>query len=257
MRIKMVVLHGALLGALIGAATATVDGQTSIEKTPPILTESMAGRDSFELYCASCHGAGGRGDGPVAAALKIRPADLTALARRHGGQYPREAVRGTIEGTSSTVPAHGSTQMPIWGPLFRAFESDARVRARIANLVTHIESLQAPTTLPQDAGSQLFRTHCAPCHGTAGQGDGPIAAQMRRTPPDLTRFTARNGGMFPSERIRRIIDGRDVPSHGDREMPVWGDVFRIPRGEPATPAAVARIDAIVRYLEAIQERGVE
>ena len=257
MRIKMVVLHGALCGALIGAARMTVDAQTPIEKTPPILAESLAGRDSFELYCAPCHGSGGRGDGPVAAALKSRPADLTALARRHEGLYPREAVRGIIEGTSSAVPAHGSSQMPIWRPLFLAFESDARVRARIANLVTHIESLQAATTLPQDAGSQLFRTHCAPCHGSTGRGDGPLAAQMRRTPPDLTRFTARNGGMFPSERVRRIIDGRDVPSHGDREMPVWGDVFRIPRGEPATAAAVARIDAIVRYLEAIQERGAE
>jgi mono/diheme cytochrome c family protein len=257
MRIRTVVLHGALGVALIGAARMTVGAQAPIEKTQPILAESLAGRDSFELYCAPCHGSGGRGDGPVVAALKTRPADLTTVARRHDGRYPREAVRAIIEGTSSAVPAHGSTQMPVWGPLFRAFESDARVRARIANLVTHIESLQAPTTLPQDAGSQLFRTHCAPCHGTAGRGDGPMAVQMRRTPPDLTRFTGRNGGMFPSERVRRIIDGRDVPSHGDREMPVWGDVFRIPRGEPATPAAVARLDAILRYLEAIQKRGAE
>ncbi len=257
MRMRMILLNGAMLGALAGATAIAVEAQTPIEKVPPILAESLAGRESFELYCAPCHGSGGRGDGPVAAALKTRPADLTALARRHDGLYPRGAVRGIIEGTRSAVPAHGSTQMPIWGPLFRAFESDARVRARIANLVTHIESLQAPTTLPQDAGSQLFRTHCASCHGSTGRGDGPLAEQMRRMPPDLTRFTARNGGMFPSERVRRIIDGRDVPSHGDREMPVWGDVFRIPRGEPATAAALGRINAIVRYLEAIQERGAE
>ena len=50
----------------------------------------------------------------------------------------------------------------------------------------------------------------------------------------------------------RIIDGRDVPSHGDREMPVWGDIFKI---GASGAAAKARIDAIVRYLAGIQERG--
>ena len=64
---------------------------------------------------------------------------------------------------------------------------------------------------------------------------------------------ARNGGLFPSERVYRIIDGRDVPSHGIEDMPVWGDVFR--RSGDATEASVkARIDAIVRYLQAIQAR---
>ena len=146
--------------------------------------------------------------------------------------------------------------MPVWGPMFRAFESDGRVRERIANLVSHVESLQVPSTAPGDAGSQLFGTYCASCHGTAARGDGPLAEQLRHRPPDLTQFTKRNGGMFPSERVYRIIDGRDVPSHGDREMPVWGDVFRMaPAG--AIPGGVkARIDAVVRYLEGIQERGV-
>jgi mono/diheme cytochrome c family protein len=101
----------------------------------------------------------------------------------------------------------------------------------------------------------LFRTHCATCHGADARGNGPLAEQMRRMPPDLTTFTMRNGGVFPSERVRRIIDGRDVTSHGDREMPVWGDVFRIPRGTAETSAAGDRIASIVRYLEGIQQRG--
>ena len=74
-------------------------------------------------------------------------------------------------------------------------------------------------------------------------------------PPDLTQFTKRNGGMFPSERVYRIIDGRDVPSHGDREMPVWGDVFRMAPAGSGPGGIKARIDAVVRYLEGIQERG--
>lgn len=224
------------------------------QQAPSILIDSLAGRDSFELYCAPCHGSGGRGDGPVASALRARPADLTALARRNNGAFPRDRVRDFVTGTGRPLAAHGTTEMPVWGPMFRAFESDARARERIANLVTYIESIQAPTTGPDDTGSQLFRTYCASCHGATGRGNGPLAEQLRRMPPDLTQFTRRNGGMFPSERVYRIIDGRDVSSHGDREMPVWGDVFKTVPGGSSAAAVKARIDAIVRYLAGIQER---
>lgn len=222
------------------------------QQPPVLLAESLVGQDSFTLYCASCHGDGGRGDGPVAPQLRTRPADLTALARRNDGAFPRVAVRAFITGAGRPVAAHGATEMPIWGPMFRMFESDARARVRIENLVSYIESIQAASTGRQDLGSQLFRTHCASCHGTTGRGNGPMADQLRHAPADLTQFTARNGGVFPRERVYRIVDGRDVTSHGDREMPVWGEVFM--RGGPAKEVKT-RIDAIVRYLEGIQERA--
>lgn len=247
-------------GGLFAASTLLVlvgshpVAQARSQQTPPILIESLAGRDSFELYCAPCHGSGGRGDGPVASALRTRPADLTSLARRGGGAFPRDTVRGFVTGTARTFAAHGTTEMPVWGPMFRAFESDARAGERITNLVSHIESIQAPSTGSNDTGSQLFRTYCASCHGTTGRGNGPVAEQLRRTPPDLTKFTTRNGGVFPRERVYRIVDGRDVPSHGDREMPVWGDAFRRERGGSSADAVKALIDAIVRYLEGIQVR---
>jgi hypothetical protein len=75
-------------------------------------------------------------------------------------------------------------------------------------------------------------------------------------PPDLMTFTTRNGGVFPSERVYRIIDGRDVPSHGSTEMPVWGDAFKTTRDGSSAASIKARIDAIVAYLAAIQERPV-
>lgn len=219
-----------------------------------VLIDSLAGRDSFELYCASCHGTGGKGDGPLARELRTRPADLTVVTRVNDGVFPREALRGFITGTGRSVAAHGPTQMPIWGPLFRMFESDPRVRERIENLVSYVESIQAPSTGPGDPGSRLFRTHCSSCHGATGRGNGPVADQLRHAPPDLTKYTARNGGVFPRERVYRIIDGRDVRSHGDREMPVWGDVFK--SGDSGSPDEVRRrIDAIVRHLEGIQERA--
>jgi len=106
-------------------------------------------------------------------------------------------------------------------------------------------------------GEQLFRTHCATCHGEHARGNGPLADQLRTPPPDLTTFTARNGGVFPSERVYRIIDGRGVPSHGDRDMPIWGDAFKASRDGFTAESVKERIDALVRYLEAIQKRAAE
>ena len=109
---------------------------------------------------------------------------------------------------------------------------------------------------PQGSGAQLYRTYCASCHGLAGRGDGPVAESFRKPIPDLTEYTARNGGVFPSERVREIVDGRGVAAHGSREMPVWGDAFRSAEGGLGPAAVKARIEAIVRYLEAIQQRAV-
>jgi mono/diheme cytochrome c family protein len=246
-----------VLACVLGfSAAATLSGQ-NLNQTPQILTESLAGRDSFELYCAPCHGRTGQGDGPVGPALRAKPTDLSRLAQRNGGAFPTERVRAFVTGTGRPLAAHGTTEMPIWGPLFRAFESDVRVRERIANLLTHIEGLQQGSSGPNDPGAQLFRTYCATCHGITGRGDGPVAEQLRKTPPDLTKYTARNGGVFPSERLRQIVDGRDVASHGDREMPVWGDAFRSARGGLSPEAVKTRIEAIIRYVGAIQERAAE
>ena len=239
--------------ALAAWRTAATPLAAGAQQPASILSESLAGRDSFALYCAPCHGAGGRGDGPVAAALRARPADLTTLAQRNQGAFPRDRVRDFVTGTGRQLAAHGTTEMPVWGPMFRAFESDARARERIENLLTYVESIQVPSTGQNDEGSRLFRTHCATCHGTTGRGNGPLAEQLRRMPPDLTQYTRRNGGVFPAALVHRIIEGGEVPSHGNREMPVWGDVFR---SGTSTAAVKTRIDAIVRYLAGIQERGV-
>jgi hypothetical protein len=72
-----------------------------------------------------------------------------------------------VSGQGRALSAHGTTEMPVWGPMFRMFESDARVRERIENLVTHLESLQRPTTAAGDPGAQAFHTYCASCHGTS------------------------------------------------------------------------------------------
>jgi mono/diheme cytochrome c family protein len=115
----------------------------------------------------------------------------------------------------------------------------------------------AQAAAPGEDGRELFRTYCASCHGEAGRGDGPVSAVLRQRPPDLTQFAMRNSGVFPAEKLARIIDGRDVVAHGNPEMPVWGDAFKSSREHLDDAALKARIGAIVRFLEVIQMRRAE
>ena len=121
-----------------------VAGVAAAQRNPPLVIDSMVGRDLFDFYCATCHGRDGKGAGPVAAALKTPPADLTIIAKRNGGRFPRGEVIAFVTDEKSPSVAHGPREMPVWGPIFRALDpSDIRAKVRIDNLVTYIESIQA------------------------------------------------------------------------------------------------------------------
>jgi mono/diheme cytochrome c family protein len=129
--------------ALLGVATATAAQSSRAGDPPRLVIESMTGEDSFGFYCASCHGVGGRGDGPVAPSLKRPPADLTILTKKYGGTFPKADLVAFVTGVSNKLPTHGPSDMPVWGPIFRALDSsDIRVKIRIDNIVTYIESIQ-------------------------------------------------------------------------------------------------------------------
>jgi mono/diheme cytochrome c family protein len=83
------------------------------------------GRVSFRLYCGSCHGAGGHGDGSVAKFLKVEPANLTLLAQKYNGTLPEEELARVIDGREE-VGAHGRREMPIWGDVFQDPLADTR-----------------------------------------------------------------------------------------------------------------------------------
>lgn len=101
------------------------------------------GRQMYKEYCAACHGSDGKGCGPVAASLRKPPPNLTTLARRHGGTFPQEYVSNVLR-FGPGFSAHGSSEMPVWGPLFQYLENynEAAVRQRIKNLCDYLESIQ-------------------------------------------------------------------------------------------------------------------
>jgi len=130
---------------LIGAGAQSVAGQAA-EQRPPLVIPSLYGGDLYQFYCASCHGREGRGDGPVASSLKHQPPDLTTIAKRHDGRFPREATERYISGEAEAgiPPAHGSREMPVWGPILGKMNKTTPEERllRICNLSRYLDSIQ-------------------------------------------------------------------------------------------------------------------
>ncbi len=104
-------------------------------------TPIVSGREIFHAYCATCHGADAKGGGPAVAALKTKPADLTQLAQRNNGKFPNAAVTEMLRNVDQ--PAHGSTEMPIWGPVLHSVSDNPReLELRINNIVAYLASIQ-------------------------------------------------------------------------------------------------------------------
>jgi mono/diheme cytochrome c family protein len=108
----------------------------------PELSKSTDGQELYKFYCSNCHGMDAKGR-PASPAMRTPSADLTKLAARNGGVFPRDRVIAVIKHGSPADPAHGPKDMPVWGAIFRSMEpSDALVEIRIENLVRYLESVQ-------------------------------------------------------------------------------------------------------------------
>ena len=118
----------------------------SLAQEEEVITQ---GRVYYQRYCAACHGQAAKGNGPLAPDLKVKPADLTQMSKKSGGEFPFWRVYRVIEGREE-VKGHGTREMPIWGTQFkieiqeentetRAF----RVAGRILVLVEYLRSIQA------------------------------------------------------------------------------------------------------------------
>lgn len=117
------------------------------------------------------------------------------------------------------------------------------------------EEQAAEVAQPTYSGIALYEMYCNSCHGPEGKGDGTFAASLRKTPADLSQIAKNNGGTYPAEQVHQIIDGADpVPGHGGGDMPLWGDAFGRATEGSSPEGVSAKIDALVRYLERLQEK---
>jgi mono/diheme cytochrome c family protein len=135
---KLAVGATALFAALLLAPSMAA------AQEPTTMKQSVPGAEFYRTYCAACHGDSARGDGPLAASMQRKPANLTEIAKRNGGQFPSDLVFRTIDG-SQPVRGHGGPDMPAWGEaLMRSREAgDAdRVKTVIQSLVDYLESMQ-------------------------------------------------------------------------------------------------------------------
>jgi mono/diheme cytochrome c family protein len=125
-----------------GLATMAAAARTTLQTKPP-RQDYTSGPYLYRTFCATCHGAGGNGDGPLADLLRQRPPDLTTIAERRGGAFPRAEIFAVIDGRR-LVPGHGSADMPVWGDVLKRTEGsdEAIIKKRIDGLVLYLESLQ-------------------------------------------------------------------------------------------------------------------
>lgn len=125
--------------------------------------------------------------------------------------------------------------------------------------VTYSQESEAPEDVSKLSGEKSFHYYCSACHGEDAKGTGTASEDLTQAPLDLTELSARNNGVFPRERVIRIIDGRDeVKAHGPRDMPTWGEWFKdeaaegLGQAEGSESEIRRRIDLLVDYLESLQ-----
>lgn len=132
----------AALATLVALGESPDDKAKQKDQQLERLIPSLKGPDLFRAYCAPCHGQDAKGDGPAAAALNTKVPNLTTIAQRNGGVFPEAKVRNIIAGDEAVV-AHGSREMPVWGPIFHQVEADRDYgNIRMKNLIEYLKSIQ-------------------------------------------------------------------------------------------------------------------
>jgi cytochrome c2 len=216
-------------------------GEVPVEPRPfsPGEREDLGDR-LYGWNCMPCHGAEGKGDGPVAVRQGLHPRDFTRgifqLKTSHPDEMPFDD--DLFRSISAGLPQGAM-------PSFADFSVDERW-----SLVDHVKSL-AQLSLPEGRtlrqfeahpplrrlphpvaltggdparGAVLFRTgiQCARCHGDDGQGNGPAAASLvdrsgfPAVPPDFTKGEMTfKGGSRPEDVYRALntgMEGTPMPS---------------------------------------------
>lgn len=156
-RVRKPARRGLVVTVALFAATMIGVGLTAMaaafaQQEAGEVYSTFNGRQTYKTFCVNCHGVDAKGDGYLADSLKVKPTDLTALARKSGGEFPADRVKASIDGRVS-VKGHGMREMPVWGDAFVWPEDDsperrAQVKQRIGELVAFLATIQEPTPPP-------------------------------------------------------------------------------------------------------------
>jgi mono/diheme cytochrome c family protein len=159
------------------------------------------------------------------------------------------AIGSPTLATIRRLSAFSVFELSTGGAMKAALQSD--VIAIVGSLIVGAYPIALVAAGIEDA-KRDYQAACAVCHGRQARGDGPLKDELKTPVPDLTALARNNNGKFPSDRVIQIIDGREqVRAHGSREMPVWGNSFRL---RDAGPTVASRIKALTEYLDRLQEK---
>lgn len=202
---------------------------TNISAKPPPAYE---GRKLYVSYCQLCHGPSGKGDGPLAKAMKITPADLTTTIRSRSDTILMKIITGKGKQTITGRDRHNllSDAMPEWQDVF----SDAQLKSLIAYL-RFLGNSQHELMGDPNVGMQLYQKYCHVCHGVEGDGDGIMTNLMGIMPMDHTNPNETNR-LSNAELSRSILDGKG------RFMPAWRGIL-----------SPGDVDALVSYIRLLSQ----
>jgi mono/diheme cytochrome c family protein len=140
---RKIVFCLSLCGAAFYQPLSLAQDQPSKPETVRLI-DSIQGPALYRAYCAICHGSDGKGGGSMAQSLKVQPTDLTHISARNGGTFPVARIERIISGEETVPAAHGTREMPLWGPIFSQIAWDQDLgRVRIDNLGRYIREMQA------------------------------------------------------------------------------------------------------------------
>jgi cbb3-type cytochrome c oxidase subunit III len=200
------IIHAVVLLSLLAVSTPAASAN------PPPAYE---GRRLYVSYCQLCHGTGGRGDGPLAKAMQISPADLTTTVRARSDTILMKIITGEGRQTITGRDRHNllSESMPEWKEIFTEFQ----VKALIAYL-RFLGSTKHDLMGDPEVGLQLYQKYCQICHGTEGDGDGIMTNLIGIMPMDHTNPNETNS-LDNKELVESILDGKG------KYMPAWRGIL--------------------------------